>query len=72
MSHSRGIVPRSVRRHGFGVRRTDSILVIGMERRGRRHMRSFGGVGVRRVFARRRRDLHPVGAPRENEQAEYQ
>ncbi len=69
---TRDTVSRSVRRDRLGIGGPGFILVIGMERRGRRHVRSFGGAGIRRVFLRRRRDLHLVGAPCEDEKAECQ
>jgi len=72
MLHTRDVVSRSVRRHGLGIGGLGFILVIGMERRGRRHVRSFGGAGIRRMFPRWRRDLHLVGASCEDEKAEYQ
>ena len=50
MLHRRGLVSWSVRWHGFRRGCAGFILVIGMERRGRRHVRSFGGAGIRRVF----------------------
>ena len=72
MLHSRGLVSRSMRWHGLGAGGPGFILVIGLKRRGRRDMRSFGGAGIRGVFLRRRRDLHLVSAPCEHEKAECQ
>lgn len=70
--HTRCTVSRSVRRDGLGIGGLGFILVIGMERWGRRHVRSFGGAGIRRVLLRRRRDLHLIGAPCEDEKDECQ
>ena len=70
MLHTRDVVSRSVRRHGFGIGRTGLILIIGLERCRRRHATTFGRAGIRRVFPRRWRDLYLGGAPCEDEQAE--
>jgi len=72
MLHTRCTVSRRLRRDGLGIGGPGFILVIGMERRGRRHVRSFGGAGIRGVFLRRRRDLYLVGAPCEHEKTECQ